>query len=429
MDSSVISYLKVNQIDYELKIRGIKSNRTLSEKKSILKKALQKATPIIDLTENPLIFEDESSQIETIFSEVENLISEFEGNPSDSVYKRTKAHLLHLSLRLQRLTPDPQKPVESNFKDEAISTCLLLEANLDDKIITTDSNPAYIPLTSQAPMPAINPIVHVNTPVNVGDWNIKFSGDPKHLFSVLEKIQNLAESRDIPDAILFRSAVEFFSGNAAKWFSSVKSKLTSWPQLVELLKFTFLPHGYEDELWDQIKSRKQRKNEPFVLYQADILNLIKRLPRQPSEKTIISYIRSNLLPEYSTMIATSTVDTVDQLSSLINTVEINAASVFKRDPPSISSVENQRDAQRNPPRHFQSRNNSSSNTFPTNRSSGKNYVPPLTSKPNSSTACWNCQGKGHSHRECRRPRKIFCYRCGKSQVTFPQCTNCNPPKN
>jgi len=35
--------------------------------------------------------------------------------------------------------------------------------------------------------------------------------------------------------------------------------------------------------------------------------------------------------------------------------------------------------------------------------------------------CWNCEIVGHRARECTKPRKIYCYRCGKREFTVKTC--------
>ena len=42
---------------------------------------------------------------------------------------------------------------------------------------------------------------------------------------------------------------------------------------------------------------------------------------------------------------------------------------------------------------------------------------------NSNGFCFNCEQKGHQHKDCSKPKTIFCYLCGKKGVTSVQC-NC-----
>lgn len=38
--------------------------------------------------------------------------------------------------------------------------------------------------------------------------------------------------------------------------------------------------------------------------------------------------------------------------------------------------------------------------------------------------CWNCDGVGHRYHDCLKPRRIFCYGCGKVDTYKPNCSIC-----
>ena len=44
------------------------------------------------------------------------------------------------------------------------------------------------------------------------------------------------------------------------------------------------------------------------------------------------------------------------------------------------------------------------------------------------TICYNCHQKGHQHKDCNRPRKVFCFKCGREGVLSSQCA-CNQPSS
>lgn len=43
--------------------------------------------------------------------------------------------------------------------------------------------------------------------------------------------------------------------------------------------------------------------------------------------------------------------------------------------------------------------------------------------------CYNCDREGHLARECTRPKRIHCYRCGELGYTTVSCVKCNPQGN
>ncbi|XP_050505023.1 uncharacterized protein LOC126883483 [Diabrotica virgifera virgifera] len=407
MDKSIVAYLKKEEVEYELKIRGTKSRRQCSDKKSMLKKLIQKGSPI-DLENNPLNFAEEKTEIERTIADITQIVEQFEGNVNDSTYRRAKALSTHVSLRIGRMPIDITIEDQVEFKDEISATCLLLESQLDEKIIPNDNNEVRsVDTTSASVSSFAPPIVQVTTPINLSDWNIKFSGDPKSVFTFLEKVQDIAESRKVDDDVLFRSAIELFSGSAVTWFRSVRDSLSSWSQLINLIKATFLPHDYEEELWQQIKNRKQKRSESFILYQAQILTLAKRLPFRPLEQTLVKYMRQNILPEYVPMIALQDTNTLGELALIIKKLENNVPSVSTRkDNPHISVV-------------------SEKNVTPKRKSpQNKPNIPPPQVNQSRVLTCWNCHEEGHRHSLCNKDRRVFCFRCGLENVIAPKCPIC-----
>ncbi|EEZ97617.1 hypothetical protein TcasGA2_TC012951 [Tribolium castaneum] len=92
-------------------------------------------------------------------------------------------------------------------------------------------------------------------------WNVKFDGRVSSVFAFLETVDELCHSRNVSKEELFISAVELFSGPTLTWFRSISENVKDWNSLVTLLKGHYLPHDYDDRLWNEIKMRTQGKNE------------------------------------------------------------------------------------------------------------------------------------------------------------------------
>ena len=57
----------------------------------------------------------------------------------------------------------------------------------------------------------------------------------------------------------------------------------------------------------------------------------------------------------------------------------------------------------------------------------QNKATPVISNPARNSdriKCWNCEIVGHRFQECNELRKMFCYKCGTPNVTFPKCIKC-----
>lgn len=129
-----VNYLLSEEIDYELEIRDIRCTRGLDDKRKILSRALKKKlTTTVPLENFNLIKEQEC--INKTLESIASLVIDFDGNESDSVFKRALSRLAHVSSRIKRIPKlENQLEVINKFKDESYATCLALEADLFDKI-------------------------------------------------------------------------------------------------------------------------------------------------------------------------------------------------------------------------------------------------------------------------------------------------------
>ncbi|KAF2891887.1 hypothetical protein ILUMI_14286, partial [Ignelater luminosus] len=123
---------------------------------------------------------------------------------------------------------------------------------------------------------------HSSKSIPVYKWNLQFSVDSKGLGvnSVLERVSELAASRNVNKDELFDSAIELFSGKALIWLRSIKSSLVDWNSLVSALKRDFLPSDYEDQLWKKIKNRKQGVIESVTMFIATMESFFRRFDRE-----------------------------------------------------------------------------------------------------------------------------------------------------
>ena len=76
------------------------------------------------------------------------------------------------------------------------------------------------------------------------------------------------------------------------------------------------------------------------------------------------------------------------------------------------------------PRRPQASHSSESDASPLRQRRSVGETGPRTSNPGDSV-CWNYQKRGHRHRDCPEPRRVFCYRCSKSGVTTQNCPFCS----
>jgi Retrotransposon gag protein len=453
-----VNHLLEYEIDYEFKIRKFATVRNVAEKRKILGRALarEKENPnrYIDLKYYRFTVESEQREINQTFASITDAIIEFAdsgGDVSDHAYQRIKSRINHVSLRISRIgslveiehkVTEEEKALLLRFSEESLATCLKLEVDLSDSVKIDNR------LNREELEHPVAPIVNVAAPIvncarnlsAVAEFNLKFNGDSKSLYYFLERVSELAQSRKVCHEDLFNSAVELFTGDAFVWYRSIKQSVNNWDELVNLLKRDFLNVNYDEEIWEQIKKRKQKRNESVVIFVAHMDTLFNRLSRPPAECTKVKNIRQNLLTEYITPLALIDIETIAELVKLGKKLE-ESNIVKLKNHPITSHVANLQVNQTSSKPFVRSRNfNRNKNDRKTDNNSqpscsgidNRNQNPVAQEQQNvnrnsssSKLKCWNCGESNHTFYDCRAKRKVFCFKCGLENVKVSNCPKCS----
>lgn len=91
-------HLLSEELNYELRIRGINTTRDIAAKRKILSRALEKERfRPLELIDAAFSFESEKEAVDKTLESINSLILEFEGPASDSLHKRIKSRLIHIT--------------------------------------------------------------------------------------------------------------------------------------------------------------------------------------------------------------------------------------------------------------------------------------------------------------------------------------------
>jgi len=448
------NHLLEHEVDYELDIRDCFVQRPAKEKRTILSRLLakerekQRAGSLIVSGAHKYTLEKEKSGIDKTLTSLRELISDFEGTCKDPLFARIRSRLNHVSGRaLHFPVPEASSAVEGaqsvgddaaeviSFRKDTFATCLQLEAELLEK--AEKSGPSRPSSPFSLPVPVVNvapPVVSCSAQkVPISEWGLKFNGDARSLYYFLERVSLLAQSREVSDEDLFKSAVEFFVGDAFAWYKCIRSSVNNWSTLVDRLKQDFLPLDADDDIWSQIKNRKQKRNESVHIFIAHLDTLFCRLSRPPADVSKVKYIRQNLLPEFSSHLGLQDINSVNELVALCRKLEDN---LNLRSRPSTSQNistltsndnhlknNNSQNVYDTRSKHTNSKNNSKPNFYrknnkPSSSDNSKNK------KQESLFICWNCDQANHHFSDCKLKRKIFCYKCGNKNFKFSSCPKC-----
>lgn len=286
---------------------------------------------------------------------------------------------------------------------------------------TTVTSTISVPSVSQASFSGIKP-------VPVAKWNLHFSGDLKtlSLSAFLERVTELSRARNVTREQLFDEACDLFSGKALVWYRANVALAKNWKELEELLRLEFQPINYDERLLDEIKRRTQGHDESMGMYVAVMKNMFARLSQPHPEDQQLRIILRNMSPFYQTQLGLVDVNTIHDLLVYGRKIEERRYAVENFVPPSkkkgdlevdlayvntavaeldVSTISPLRDT-----------------TTPVT-SQLRTAAPPNVSSP--TFACWNCGDLSHRAGRCPKPRtKVYCFRCGKPDVTVKSCAKC-----
>ncbi|KAE8751137.1 hypothetical protein FOCC_FOCC002221 [Frankliniella occidentalis] len=262
------------------------------------------------------------------------------------------------------------------------------------------------------------------TKIDFSKWNVTFSGEGEaSVLSFVMDIEEKAESQGIAHKYLIRGAPEFFTGRAKTWYRSVKHQVNSWNELKMFLRTEFLPMGYYDNLWEEVRNRKQGENEQIGAYIANMLMLFERLSEMGpvKEEIKLNIILKNLAPFYLDGLKLTTVMSVSHLKNLGRELEMAKFRVERYDksrtkcPPMEPEFAYQ----------CKGRAKAAVNALEPDPEVAAS-APHNPQKNRPSFTCWRCDRAGHGYRDCRAKGdfEMFCWGCGKKgamRVTCPVC--------
>lgn len=337
---------------------------------------------------------------------------------------------------------------------------------VSDPGVMNSTYPNYSNLSTNAPQRTSHPGGFPNyqprlKPLPVHLWKISFSGEEKPSESTdlkvnefLYQVEVNKRAQRISDEEMLGQVSSLLNGTARTWYYAYFNSFTSWPSFVRSLRVRFLSPYHEQDALDEISRRVQKKNESALAYLNHMVMLFQTVAHGMDEGRMVHIIRRNLRPEIQTQVGPwepRTLAHLERILSLLQTSRVQAVpepekKVFvRRWPRKVEAIESQGDeddyefsedevlALMRETFFRKNRNgsNAATDTTRTTRpqtSSHTNVTEGERSKRKlADCVCFNCQEKGHLHRECKQPLKgIFCHLCGKEGVKTFQC-DC--PKN
>lgn len=286
--------------------------------------------------------------------------------------------------------------------------------------------------------------------------HLKFSGErSENISSFLRSFNKAAELFNFKDEDKLKCLPELLQGNAAVWYKVNKNKFLSWVTLVKELNDVYGKFHSEKQAKLDLLQRTQVYQESIDHFVSCLQDLNNKLCVPLSDSELLSLTLENIHPDYMDVFLMRTPQTIEELKREGREAEVRKyRKKSYRPPPSRLLVDDEfgdlstpnKDIKSTPsnvtPPRFGARVRTTASQVQDEVSVPDTQVnvneidnelevlavnkPTSTYKSESGSnvvvTCWNCRVTGHRYSDCREPRQVFCYRCGRPNVYSPDCT-------
>lgn len=415
--------LQKAELEYEVELRGGSSDTVRELRKQIVKLAL--ISPSENILESHLDPEDDLVGVEASLlvsqQNLKLLKTKFEKN----LFLRTENLLNHIYHRLTRINKTQEvtelyKSCVTNFNSLYKEIC-----NLKPATAAPSANPVQAVTEVEE---NVSPIVVTCDRNFANDLHkLKFNGK-SCVRSFIQKVDELVLSRGVGHDKIFKAGFDIFTDDALHWFRSVKNKVSSWQELVPLLKTAFGVFDFDYKFLSEIRARTQGESENITIYLAIMDGMFSRLSRKPSEEEKLEIILHNVRPRYATILAAaSPILSIDVLGNVCRNYDnINCQFSDFHEPAAASSHTL---APEFSYKHSVATSYKSHKPLYNTAQNAHKSVAAVTTetKTNSfNVFCPRCRTNTHNLYNCKQPRDtLVCFKCGEKGVKTPDCPKCS----
>ncbi|XP_062705363.1 uncharacterized protein LOC109412136 [Aedes albopictus] len=259
----------------------------------------------------------------------------------------------------------------------------------------------------------------------------KFSGDNNAIpvTDFLRQIDILCRSYDISKPELRMHAHLLFKENAYVWYTTYEDRFQNWETLESYLKMRYDNPNRDRIVKEELRNRKQRPNELFSAFLADIEMLVQRLNHKMTEREKYELIIENMKIGYKRRLALEPIQSIEHLAQMCYKFDALEPNLYAIGLPTKATVhqltaddeeeDNYDSAEMDQIFALQKR----FSKFKRANKDGLGDSKGSSSENGSQLVCWNCRQTGHLWKECNKRKEIFCHICGHGDTTAFRCPN------
>lgn len=274
-------------------------------------------------------------------------------------------------------------------------------------------------------------------------WDIHFSGKRGcDAEAFLTRLKEACAVMPVTDADLFKCLPLVLSDVALYWVRLESSKWRTWNDFETAWRTRFGDPDYHYALREEAMRRTQGEQEPAVDYLTCLRSLLSRIepPWSLSEQLSLAY--RNMLPKLQLCIRRHEFFDFSMLEELATRIERTYMAQQSYRPPVAPELSLFPDLAYHPPK-VKTKNVATVGAVVAQVEGGekrerkgkKKAVEQVTAtntvsdhrsnNANPNVTCWNCRKTGHLARGCTEARTLYCYRCGRKEVTLRTCPTCS----
>lgn len=428
------------ELTYEVAIRGETPGNNVFE----LRKQISKLGPLFpseDILTSPFELADDIQGVSEAITRLEKSARQLIASTvvDKALLGRSKNLARHISFRLCRI----ECPSTSDLF-ETLNSAAQSFKNVSICLSSTRFDPMSSNPITNVDKGASEIVVSCNRGISSELNQLKFNGKTCARQFVTRAVE-FASARNIEFDKLIAYGTEIFTDDALHWFRNVRNDITCWDDLSKRLISDFSTADFDYRFLSEIRARTQGEKENIVVYISIMQGMFSQLTNNLSNSEKLEILLHNIRPCYASVLCSvSKIESIDQLQSLCRNYENVQCRIAQfHEPPKIST-------QTLAPNFAYSHPSTSTNNFYNKPYANNfNFKPPTlnsnnfnkniaTSRPVSETSvqpvetvnvpkkfCPRCRVDTHNLRNCTAERKILCFRCGKPDVRFHECPDCN----
>lgn len=129
----------------------------------------------------------------------------------------------------------------------------------------------------------------------------------------LQSLNVYRTSMDLTDAQILIELPRFLSKEPRKWYTVLRTYVTTWAQFCEFFRTVFLPSDNQERIWRGIVDRIQGPEEPLPTFVAHMLGEFQKLKSSPTPQEQVDLIRKHALEKYRVALYGTSIPTVMDL--------------------------------------------------------------------------------------------------------------------